>query len=1793
MKRHILTITILIVLALSCHLFAQNFELAPEAFRVNTQKNTTEITFQLPDYSLNTITKESQSFSRISLGNIEMTTEEGLPELPIFAVSIAVPLNSNVHLLSETAIKKDYLDNILLYPAQSGDEEAQKNFSYNTRFYQDNSHYPAQTTVVSDVSVMRDYAFVNVNVQPFVYNAQSKQLEVNKEIKIVIEHHSRSGENQYQINNKISRAFEPIYESMFANYEQIRSPYPLYQKPTLLILYPTNELDLYMIELNKLINWKKQKGFNVKVATGSQIGITTTTIKAYIQNAYDTWEDKPEYIMLIGDHSSSAGYAIPTWTNIASYGAGDYPYTWLAGGANDVFGDAIIGRMSIAGISDFQTLVSKVMNYERAPTSEGTSWMNKNLLVAQRYSNGISYVNINQYAKSVIHDFDQNHTFIEQYSITPSPTQMVNAVNTDGVLTFNFRGWIEMSGFNSSSVNSLTNVKKLFNAVFITCSTGSFDGTSIIEDVIRAGTAQQPKGAITSVGLATSSTHTAYNNALDGAIFHAMYKGDIPTMGGATLFAKYYIHRMYAATDLTQAKNFAHWLNLMGDPTISIYRTIAKTFNVIYPTSVPAGTNFITIEVQDQFGQPVKNSWVAITQNNEHVDFAITDETGIVNLKIPTELESALTIVVSNDDYVSKMLFIQPNEDEAAVSLNDYIISDAANGNNNHQINPNETIKFDMSIKNYTNSAQTNLNLTLRCNSPYATILDSTAIIANINANAVTSLTDAFNVQIAQNCPSNLPIEFTLIIQSGNETWKSMIFETVKAVDLDIASMNVVGSSYVQIGTPTNIYFTVMNNGVLPAENVLAKLKSESLFLQVIDSLAVFGSINPGSTANNQSSQFTVQALTGIFPGVKLKAKLIFYNDSGYEETEEVYIQVGNIQSTDPLPPDDYGYIVYDITDTAYEDAPVYNWIEISSIGTSINTNDTAENLDDVQVIDLPFPFKMYGETYTRATICSNGWMALGETEAALFRNTPLPGPIAPRPMIAPYWNDLRKSGTNSGIYSYYNSEEDIFIVQWNNMSVAEGSGSVTFQLILYNPTIYGTPLGDGPIKFQYKTFSPGAQGTSTKPSNYFTCGIQDHTATVGIQYANNNQYSPGAATLGNETALYFTHPFFLNEAPYILANTPIIHDQNGNNVIEAGEIVNIGLPILNVGLTTAHNVTATVLSNDPFLTILNPTASYINVEPSGTEINTDYLVVQVSPLCPTNYTFNLLVDISCDEGSWLRPISFKSYRPSLTYRSYMINDTDGNANGILEAGEHAKLIINLVNSSNLKINNVNLTINSTHPGITINQNSTNTPSMLSNSSYQNVFDFQLDNSLTEQTAIPVSAIVTSDNALTLNFDIMLGINQSGALLQETFNNWLPSGWTIQQFSNNWSLSQTDNAGGTAPEVKFSGTPAFNNITRLVSTTMDASDISSAILSFKQKINVNAPGTTIGIATSAMYSPWHVIWTEVLTESVDAEIKNIPINNSDLNKNNFQISFFIEGQSDNIDEWYIDDVTVLTDVGNTAIMFGNVAIDDPDFDIRRVSVKANEYIATPDEEGNYALYLIPGYYSTISAIAPYTQSNQYSSMTIDSSQIIEDIDFDVNYMYAPINLIHQMNPETHVMTLNWTHNLPETSPFTLTGFDIFKQVNSGTFDFLANTTDTYYTETLNPDFRYRYYVLAHYTIGVSDSSNVLYVDPNIVDNNENVVEPIKFNLAQNYPNPFNPTTNIAFSIPDQSRVNLAIYNIKGQLVKQLKNEVMSKGHYTVQWNGQNDNNRTVGSGIYFIRLNTEKQHSIRKALLLK
>jgi flagellar hook assembly protein FlgD len=88
---------------------------------------------------------------------------------------------------------------------------------------------------------------------------------------------------------------------------------------------------------------------------------------------------------------------------------------------------------------------------------------------------------------------------------------------------------------------------------------------------------------------------------------------------------------------------------------------------------------------------------------------------------------------------------------------------------------------------------------------------------------------------------------------------------------------------------------------------------------------------------------------------------------------------------------------------------------------------------------------------------------------------------------------------------------------------------------------------------------------------------------------------------------------------------------------------------------------------------------------------------------------------------------------------------------------------------------------------------------------------------------------------------------------------------------------------------------------------------------------------------------------------------------------------------------------------------------------------------------------------------------------------------------------------------------------------------------------------------------------------------------------------QNHPNPFNPETTISFlTAEDAENAELVIYNIKGQKVKTLVNEVLPAGEHSVVWDGKNTNNKAVASGIYFYNLKVGKKSiATRKCLLLK
>ncbi len=88
--------------------------------------------------------------------------------------------------------------------------------------------------------------------------------------------------------------------------------------------------------------------------------------------------------------------------------------------------------------------------------------------------------------------------------------------------------------------------------------------------------------------------------------------------------------------------------------------------------------------------------------------------------------------------------------------------------------------------------------------------------------------------------------------------------------------------------------------------------------------------------------------------------------------------------------------------------------------------------------------------------------------------------------------------------------------------------------------------------------------------------------------------------------------------------------------------------------------------------------------------------------------------------------------------------------------------------------------------------------------------------------------------------------------------------------------------------------------------------------------------------------------------------------------------------------------------------------------------------------------------------------------------------------------------------------------------------------------------------------------------------------------PEDYALAQNYPNPFNPATEIVFGLPEASRVELSVYNIRGQRVTTLVDGWMDAGVYTRSWSGAD-----VASGVYFYRLRAGDYVESRKMVLLK
>ncbi|MCD6176615.1 MAG: T9SS type A sorting domain-containing protein, partial [Candidatus Cloacimonetes bacterium] len=139
-------------------------------------------------------------------------------------------------------------------------------------------------------------------------------------------------------------------------------------------------------------------------------------------------------------------------------------------------------------------------------------------------------------------------------------------------------------------------------------------------------------------------------------------------------------------------------------------------------------------------------------------------------------------------------------------------------------------------------------------------------------------------------------------------------------------------------------------------------------------------------------------------------------------------------------------------------------------------------------------------------------------------------------------------------------------------------------------------------------------------------------------------------------------------------------------------------------------------------------------------------------------------------------------------------------------------------------------------------------------------------------------------------------------------------------------------------------------------------------------------------------------------------------------------------------------------------------------------------------------------------------------------------------------------------------------------------VNTNYKEYLVYEPETGYRETT--------------TIDLKDKQDYYYVSFRSPSGNSSDDLPVKLS-ASNYPNPFNPTTTISYDLPSDGEIELSIYNIRGQQVKTLIKGEQIAGSYEVVWNGKDNNEKSVSSGLYFYKLSTKHETIMKKILMLK
>jgi hypothetical protein len=225
-----------------------------------------------------------------------------------------------------------------------------------------------------------------------------------------------------------------------------------------------------------------------------------------------------------------------------------------------------------------------------------------------------------------------------------------------------------------------------------------------------------------------------------------------------------------------------------------------------------------------------------------------------------------------------------------------------------------------------------------------------------------------------------------------------------------------------------------------------------------------------------------------------------------------------------------------------------------------------------------------------------------------------------------------------------------------------------------------------------------------------------------------------------------------------------------------------------------------------------------------------------------------------------------------------------------------------------------------------------------------------------------------------------------------------PSGWSFDGLPNQWSSSASNNAGGSAPEAKFTYINQ-NTTSRLVSPVVDMTGIPDASLSFKYFYDWYANGPSIGVATRFGTGAWTVAWQVSPTGNQGPKTQIVELTN--IGQSNFQFCIFITGNLYNVDYWFIDNIKLFTplalDAGLASVNIPRYVQAGDEFDLKGVvtnegSTPINSFSVSYTVDGGVPqVYYVVGQNITLGNSYTFTHNTPITLSDIGSHEIVTTI----------------------------------------------------------------------------------------------------------------------------------------------------------------------------------------------------------